>query len=97
MSLSIVNWNVRWATPKSRRTAEILGRIDQHFPDVVCLTETHDELPSRHGHTICSQPDYGYTVKPESPEGPALVEGNPGLRSMMWGSTRCRRDGLCRA
>ena len=64
MSLSIVNWNVRWATPKSRRTAEILGRIDQHFPDVVCLTETHDELPSRHGHTICSQPDYGYTVRP---------------------------------
>ena len=34
------------------------------IPEIVCLTETHDELLSRHGHTICSQPDYGYTVRP---------------------------------
>ena len=63
MSLSVVNWNVEWATPKSRRTPEMLSRIDRPNPDVVCLTETHDELLSQHGHTICSQPDYGYTAK----------------------------------
>ena len=32
-------------------------------PEVVCLTETHNGLLSQHGHAICSQPDYGYTVK----------------------------------
>ena len=63
MSLIVVNWNVEWATPKSRRTAEILNGIGRHGPEVACLTETHDELLSQHGHTICSQPDYGYTVK----------------------------------
>ncbi len=63
MPLRVVNWNVEWATPNSRRTAEILLRIAQHSPEVVCLTETHHDLLSRHGHTICSQPDYGYRVK----------------------------------
>ena len=63
MSLRVVNWNVEWATPNSRRTAQILSRIDRHVPEIVCLTETHDGLLSQHGHTICSQPDYGYTVK----------------------------------
>ena len=64
MSLSIVNWNVEFATPRSWRTPEILSRIDRCDPEIVCLTETHDELLPQHGHTICSQPDYGYTVRP---------------------------------
>ena len=63
MSLRAVNWNVEWATPNSRRTAEILGRIGRHAPELVCLTETHEGLLSQHGHAIYSQPDYGYTVK----------------------------------
>ena len=63
MSLRVVNWNVEWATPNSRRTAEILSRIGQHAPELVCLTETHNGLLSQHGHAIYSQPDYGYTVK----------------------------------
>ena len=62
MALRLVNWNVEWATPRSRKTAEILNRIDRHSPDIVCLTETHADLLSRDGHTICSQPDYGYPV-----------------------------------
>ena len=62
MALRLVNWNVEWATPRSRKTAEILNRIDRHSPDIVCLTETHADLLSREGHTICSQPDYGYPV-----------------------------------
>ena len=63
MSLRVVNWNVEWATPSSWRTTEILSRLSQHAPELVCLTETHDGLLSQHGHAICSQPDYGYTVK----------------------------------
>ena len=59
----MASWNVQWATPSSRRTTEILRRIGRHAPEVVCLTETHDGLLSRHGHTIRSQPDYGYTLK----------------------------------
>ena len=63
MSLSIVNWNVQWATLRSWRTPGILSRIDRHDPEIVCLTETHDELLAQGGHAICSQPDYGYGLK----------------------------------
>jgi len=62
MSLSVATWNVEWATPRSRRTTEILSRIDQHGPSVVCLTETHKLLLSRDGHTICSRPNSGYAI-----------------------------------
>ena len=64
MPLKLVNWNVEWATPASRRSAEILRRIDKHAPEVVCLTEAHADLLSRDGHTICSQADYGHRIKP---------------------------------
>ena len=60
MTMSLVNWNVQWATPRSKRTPEIRKRITGYRPDVICLTETHTELLSSGGHVICSQPDYGY-------------------------------------
>ena len=62
MSLHLVTWNVQWATPRSPRRTEILTRIDQARPEVVCLTETHIGLLSQKGHTISSQPDYGYPI-----------------------------------
>ena len=62
--MKLVNWNLQWATPRSQRRAEILRRIEEQQPEVVCLTETHDGLLARYGHTICSQPDYGYPIKP---------------------------------
>ena len=58
--MKLVNWNVEWATPTSQRGAEVLRRINDHAPDVVCLTESHNGLLSQRGHTICSQADYGY-------------------------------------
>ena len=61
--MKLVNWNVEWATPRSTRRAEILRRIQRHDPEVICLTETHTGLLSQDGHTICSQPDYGYLIK----------------------------------
>lgn len=63
MSLSIITWNVEWATPRSRRTPHLLNRIDRHEPDVICLTETHHDLLTQPGHSICSQPDYGYPIQ----------------------------------
>ena len=63
MSLNLVTWNVAWATPRSRRSTIILTRIDRAHPELVCLTETHIGLLSQQGHTICSQPDYGYPIR----------------------------------
>ena len=57
---TVLTWNVRWVPPHSRRAAHLRERIDRHEPDVICLTETHYHLLGRSGHTICSQPDYGY-------------------------------------
>ena len=60
--MKLVNWNVEWATPRSKRYVEILNRIDRHSPEIVCLTETHAGL-LRGGHAICSRPDYGYGIQ----------------------------------
>ena len=58
MALSVVNWNVQWATPHSERSPEILRRIRCHVPDVVCLTETDCRLLSGFGgHIIEAGPD----------------------------------------
>ena len=61
--MKLVNWNVQWATSRSPRRVEILRRIQRHDPEVVCLTEAHTGLLPPEGHTICSQPDYGYPIK----------------------------------
>ena len=58
-----ITWNVEWATARSRRTPEILRRIDGHAPEIVCLTETDVGLLSQRGYTICAQPDAGYGIK----------------------------------
>ena len=62
MSRKLVNWNVNWATPRSKRSPGILDRINQHSPEIVCLTETHAGL-LQDGHAICAGPDYGYGVQ----------------------------------
>ena len=63
MTMSLVNWNVEWATPRSKRTPEIHKRLDEHSPDVVCLTETHTEVLPQSEYLICSRPDAGYKVR----------------------------------
>ena len=64
MSLAVVNWNVKWATPLSKRSPEILRRIDEHCPEIICLTETSNQLLHIGGHAIWPQPYYGYPIKP---------------------------------
>ena len=51
--MKIVNWNVNRAAPWSKhsRGVEIVNRIDQHSPEIVCLTEAHPEL-LKDGHKI---------------------------------------------
>lgn len=63
MAMRVLTWNVEWAAPDTRRAAEILSRIEQIGPEVVCLSETNDALLSDAGHRISSQPDYGYTIR----------------------------------
>jgi endonuclease/exonuclease/phosphatase family metal-dependent hydrolase len=58
--LKIATWNVEWATPRSRRTPEILRRLEDQGAEVICLTETDKNLLTNEGHTIAAQPDYGY-------------------------------------
>ncbi|MDE2780569.1 MAG: endonuclease/exonuclease/phosphatase family protein [Chloroflexota bacterium] len=53
---------MEWATPRSRRTPEILDRLEQTGAEVVCLTETHRDLLAGQGYGICAQEDYGYPV-----------------------------------
>ena len=63
MEFRVATWNVQWATPASRRSVEILKRLHGIAPDIVCLTESDNKLLSRDGHTVCSQPDYGYPLR----------------------------------
>ena len=58
--MRLVNWNVRWATPRSPRRPEILRGMEAHEPEVVCLTETDVALLPWDGHVVCSLADYGY-------------------------------------
>jgi hypothetical protein len=54
----ILLWNVEWANPDSER-----GRIlTQHLAnrEIICLTESSLDLLPDEGHTITSDPDYGY-------------------------------------
>ncbi len=58
--MKIATWNVEWATPRSRRTPEILRRLADLGSEIICLTETDKDLLATEGHTITARPDYGY-------------------------------------
>lgn len=66
----LVNWNLQWAAPRSPRRPELLRRIGQYDPEIVCLTETDvgllppegcAEYPA--GYSISARPDYGYGLR----------------------------------
>ena len=60
--MKTLTWNVEWASPRSPRRQEILARIEEHAPEIICLTETHAALLGPGGHTIESQADFGYRL-----------------------------------
>ena len=72
MTLRVVNWNVQWATPRSERSPEILLRITEHCPDIVCLTEADDRLFS--GSTELS----GHII------GPVPVDNKHRRKVLLW-------------
>jgi len=61
--MKIATWNVEWATPRSRRTPEILRRLADLGAEIICLTETDKDLLGTEGHTITARPDYGYGLQ----------------------------------
>ena len=63
MTLRVVNWNVQWATPRSERSPEILRRIAEHDPEIICLTETDCRLLcGRGGYAISAGSYWGQSV-----------------------------------
>ena len=58
----VATWNLEWATPRSRRTPEILDRLEQAGAEVVCLTEAHCDLLAGRGYSISAPADYGYPI-----------------------------------
>ena len=61
-SLTVVIWNAEWRT-RSRLRNRVCDRLWSFDPDIVCLTETHDNFPG-FGHLVCSDPDFGYPLLP---------------------------------
>jgi hypothetical protein len=57
MAIKLLNWNVEWAKRGSSRGAMVSNIIQDHHPNVACITESFSDLFDE-GHTICSQPDY---------------------------------------
>jgi len=60
--MRIVNWNVEWATLKSRRGPIILNRICDQNPEIICLTEGYLNFLPDNGHVVTSDADYGYPI-----------------------------------
>ena len=58
--LSILNWNIEWAKPDSKRGKIIKKKINELSPDIICLTETYHDFLKESGYTILSHADYGY-------------------------------------
>lgn len=64
LNATFINWNVRWARPRTPIGTEILRRLTILNPQVICLTEGHtDFLLPKGGHLIASSADYGYRAQ----------------------------------
>lgn len=61
-TLTLVLWNIAWQRRASNAGRAIRHLIDEHRPDVVCLTESYDDFLEDGGYSVSSQPDYGYPI-----------------------------------
>lgn len=64
MQLTVGVWNAEWARPRSNRGEGVRCTLLEAALDVICLTETYEDLLPVHGHIISSEPDYGYRIEP---------------------------------
>lgn len=65
MVAKILNWNVAWRSAARALGQQINAQIASCAPDVVCLTETHTDFLAIEGHSIASDADAGYPIKPK--------------------------------
>jgi len=63
--MRIINWNLQWASPTSKRSTLIFDEIFKRTPEVVCVTEGYEQFFSNEGFTISSNADYGYNSNPD--------------------------------
>ncbi len=42
--IKLINWNIDWASPRSRKTPVILERLEACDPEVVCFTEARSDF-----------------------------------------------------
>ena len=63
--MSLLVWNIEWATPRSKRGAAIQGIIADLQPDLICMTEGTAAMLPDDGHTIEGSADYGYVAPGE--------------------------------
>ncbi len=62
--LSIVLWNIKWASRASSRGSFFIQRFGELSSDVICVTEGHADIFPEGGHVLTSDADYGYPIKP---------------------------------
>ena len=62
MPLTIINWNVQWASSRSPRGSEFLRRSLTHSPEIICFTEAYTSLMAEAGYVISPEPDCGYPI-----------------------------------
>ena len=60
-SITVVVWNLEWAPTTGRRADFIRGMIDEHRPDIVCLTEARLGF-LREGYEILAGGNYSPTA-----------------------------------
>ena len=70
MPLTVINWNVQWASSRSSCGSEILRGSLTHSPEIICFTEAYTTLQAEAGHVISSEPNYGYPILESSPPCP---------------------------
>ncbi|PTY02061.1 hypothetical protein DB346_10070 [Verrucomicrobia bacterium LW23] len=63
-SLSVVLWNIAWASLGSDRGAYFVDQFEKFSSDVMCITEGDAEILPSAGHVISSEADYGYPLIP---------------------------------
>jgi hypothetical protein len=55
-------WNIQYRRRGSPRGCMLWEIIDSHSPDLICITEGHEDFLENH-HTITSEADYGYPLR----------------------------------
>jgi exonuclease III len=60
--MKILNWNIQWAKPGTRRELIIQEIVAEESPDVICITEGYLQSWSTHKHVIASRENYGYRI-----------------------------------